>query len=399
MAVLFRYELKKLFSRKMVWIMLALCMAYVLLLNQFTFEQKLSGRVQGIRDIYSIYDGCVVTEAFKKEVTTAFNQYIIEHPEHFVASSAMEDGVVIYFSKNMDYYSGALSAFNDIGNHESVESLQDSIKNAKEALARGNNEDGSPLQFYAVKGYMAIVKNGFDTPVVHYAQGWNTLYIANSPVAGAFILFLLALGLLPLFNRERSSRMESVLLCSTKRVKAAEAKMLVGLCYASALAILFFGLEFLVVALTYGLDGASLPMSAMGSWYSGSSMTIGEAYTLAAIAALLAAVACGALVSLASALFRHPLAVLLCAGAFIAIQFVLSDAFNSYGRFFMDKPLLYYLQSYIYRLPAVVLIIKLKLVVSMAELRYAVFLIGFPALLTGLIFWLAPRHYLKQRKA
>jgi hypothetical protein len=63
------------------------------------------------------------------------------------------------------------------------------------------------------------------------------------------------------------------------------------------------------------------------------------------------------------------------------------------------SPLLYYLRHYLCLLPTVALVHHDTLISSMSSPDTALFALGFPAALVALLCWLAPRCYLRRRKA
>ena len=398
MGTLFKYELKKILSRKMIWILLLTSAALILYQNMNAIASTLGGFTQGMRDTYRIYEGRVITQASAKEAKAAFEQFALSHSDHFTTRYDENQGTVFYFAKDYnDYYGGVAFAYIDLSYCTTVENLQQSAKDAQDTLQQGSNADGSSLSPSDKQALEAQVKNGFDTPVVHYMEGWK--FLGRMPADGLFALFLLVLGLLPLFSQESSSRMEGVLLCAVERHRAAMAKMLAAAAFALGVPVLIYGFETLVLALTYGLDGASVPISTLYEFsFKSGGRTVGGLYALVGLAVIAAAMASAALIALSSSLFRNPVLSLLFTAALIAVQF-LSNTFLTGIAFRGNSINLNHLQQFINLLPAPALINVYTWIDSMRDADLAAFALAFPALLTSLLFWLAPRHYLKQRKA
>ncbi len=63
MGTLFRYEVKKLLSRKLTWLFLGLCLLLLAFANKALVSDRLGGRVRGLRDVYAQYEGRVRTAA------------------------------------------------------------------------------------------------------------------------------------------------------------------------------------------------------------------------------------------------------------------------------------------------------------------------------------------------
>lgn len=351
MAVLLRYELKKLLSRKLIWLFLALSFMFLLLGLKESLDLAASGFAQGMKDIYSLYEGRVVTNVFQKEVKAAYAEYVALHQDEFITYQNVENGEVTSYSKGSRYYDGVSQAFSDITNQTTVESQQESLQSMKETLSRGKNEDGSLLTWLQQRDYERMIHDGDTTPVVHYTRGWYELYTASSTIPSLLVLLTAGLALLPLFNGEHSSKMESIVLYAAQRRKAAAAKLLAALSFTSAVAVLYFAFNFLITALPYGLDGASLPVATMQYWHGSSQLTVGGAYALSSLAIILAAVACAALVCISSTLFRHPLLSLLCAGALIVLQFLFKDSFGDIVPSWSASPFWFFVNNRVHQLP------------------------------------------------
>lgn len=318
MSALFRYELKKLLSRRVVLVFALLCLAYTVWANWSLPLMHWSGLARGLKDVYSQFEGRVVTEGFKEEVRESVEQFMTDHPGQMHVFE-QPDGTIEYNPSTpgtYKYITGISWAYNEIlSNADSLEARQESVRTAGEALTLGKNQDGTPLTEEQRQSCESAVRRGVVAPVVHYAKGWELEFLLDSQYPGLLLLLLIVLAVSPLFSGERAARMEGILLCSAGRGRAAAAKMLAASACAGALALLFFAAQFLLVACTFGFDGALLPVT------EGSAVSNLGALALALPALVLAAAACAAYVSLASALSRHTALALLLAGLFIATQF------------------------------------------------------------------------------
>lgn len=402
MGTLFRYELKKLLSRKLTWLLLALCAAFLIFINWNTLEEGWTGRARGFRDVYGLYEGQAVTEAFKDDVENDFAEYIAAHPDHFDAAEPGEDGSVTWFPNDWDYYSGVWQAYQDISNHDSVEARQERIESAKTWLASGEYENGVKVNDSDRRHYGDMIRAGVTVPYIHYAQAWRNLISTDTPLPAVLTFFVLGLAILSLFAGEGSSRMESVLLCAAGRRKAAFARMLAAFGFACAVAVLFFGMEIVFALISYGAGGAPLSLAEIEGYGSGAGMPAGLAFGLYMLSVAIIAASIAALVALASALFRHPVPALLLAAAFIFVQFLPSMFFDWYSAWRVQQPLIswetaYY--DYAVRMPAMLLMNRYHAVSSVSSTQFMHLAFGLPALIIALCLWLAPRRFLKRRKA
>ncbi len=395
MGTLLRYELKKLLSRKLVWILLAVSLAALAFYNWPILQAGTNGEARGLRNIYKQYEGRVVTDAFKQEVRQAYDKYVAAHPGSFEINNW--EGEDYYFSNDEGYHTGVWRAYEEIIGTQSVEAQEKSLNEIKDLLKSGVHDDGRPLEFYSRERYEVMARNGITTPVIRYAWGWKHLYGMDTIVPGVLLLFILGFGLLPVFYAERTARMEGMTLCARSQSKMAAAKLLAASCFTVGVALLFYGFNVAVAAVVYGLDGASLPQTAINYWDgSTGAWTLGASYALSSLAIVLAALACAALVCISSTLFRHPLLSLLCASVSIALQIVAADTL-SHSLLQMSSPFWYQLNDYFAKLPAMTLVHQY--IGSMAQANNAVFLIACPALIIALCCWLAPRLFLRRRKA
>jgi hypothetical protein len=293
-------------------------------------------------------------------------------------------------------------AYGEILNRPTLEDRQKRFRATEQALSLGKNEDGSPLTDSQRQSMERFVRYGVVKPAVHFAKGWDASMLNETQLSGLMMLLLLILGLLPLFTGERAARMEGILLCSAGRARAAAAKMLAASVLACALVPLFMVSDFLIVAITYGFDGAMLPVLETGG------ISNLGAFALALLSVMLAGAACASLVALASALSRHTLAALLLAGVFIAVQFLpqmlIDQCVTNWliGRIAdpaLPPPWCHPLQEYARLLPSTIMTVHSYMAHSMANIKWAAFAIGFSALLGALLYWLAPRCYFRKRKA
>ncbi len=401
MLTLLRYELKKLLSRRLVWLIVALCAAYVIFINRGYISHLMGGYVQGMKDVYAAYEGRVVTDAFRQEVKDAFEQYADDHPSH-IQRREQPDGTVDIESTSMesDYYSGVCATYQEISFQTSVEGLIKMKQSAQKALTTGMDENGNPLLKFQRKEYEESIKAVPVTPVIRYAAGWDTQYFFfDFNATGPIMIGLLALIVLPLFGKERSSRLESILLCSPRRTPACIAKMLAAAVYAAALVVLFLGLELLISAITYGLEGAFAPSKIAPGLSNIASCLFGL------LATMLAAAACASLIALATTLTRNTLLALLIAAILIAVQVLISRAIDDgvsawLFRWIDDRtlepPWYYEYQVHARMLPVNAL---LNNTVMGYGFNYMAFTLGLPIGLSALLIWLSPKLFLKRRKS
>lgn len=394
MLTLIRYELKKLFTRKSVWVVAALCVGLQLFGSSTMITEKTNGRVQGIRDVYRMYEGRVLTEELAGQAQASFNGYIAAHPDRFDAY-ANEDGSTTYFAKDYFAYEGGLwQGYMDIIQGNTMESRQKwaNVKE-KELLEK------TDLDAFKREALAAEIVALREPAVVHYMQGWNTIAMQQQTM-GIFALFLLALSLLSVFSGERSAHMESILLGAARRKQAAMAKLAATAVFALIAFLLLYGLQFLLIVLVYGIGGVNAPASTMGYIYGGADSTVGALFGRAALISLAATLACAAAAALSSALLRrHPLLSLLGFGLFIGIQMMLLTARINQFYWGIDMSSMPLLERTVNMLPACVLCSSDALLNTVWNAGNVALGLGMPIVLIALTVWLAPRQFLRRRKA
>ena len=399
MKTLIAFELKKLVNRKVLWVVLALGLAMMAWADKEVIQYRTSGYLQGWRAVIAQYEGRTVTEAFRQQVLSDYNQYVAGNAEHFVAYPSDAQGGVRYHSKGFDYYLGAGSAYDRLTQITTLESDQEQLLDAEQYLKSGTWEDGKPLDASSRRYFEQYVRQGPQTPGVHDAKGWQDyLDTGKSSLPGMVAMILSVLALLGSFNGEASARMEAVVLTTKARRRLAAAKLLAGGCVACAVALLFLTLHVGVFAWAYGLEGAGLPASQVFFHYA-TDLTVAQAFALSNVATVLAVLACAAVAAWASAQFRHPLLALLVAGAVLGAMMGVDGLINTISN--LSDSLLpdwvNLLHEYAFLLPASALYNHYGVFYGMDEPIKLTFLGVFPLMLIALLCWLAKSSFLRQR--
>lgn len=402
MKRLIGYEMKKLCSRRMVWVALALAMTLLITGNAINMVQdRLGGRVQGIRDVYARYEGRILTDAIAAQAWTELESYIAQHPDEFVSYDSDNEDSFNYFPVGYHDYAGGLwEGYIRLAQGWTVENQRDMRIRIEKMVNTGLDEDGKHLSQQHLDSYISYLAKDDIPPVITYFEGYAQLYNYGQ-ITGIITVFLVLLLTAWLFPVEQSARMESVALTTSQRRRCALSKMVVGALCALLAFVLFFGAELLAAALTYGLDGFGAPAGAVNAgWSEG---TIGQAFTGRLALSLTAAVATAALMTLLSAILRRSAVVLLTGGLATAIQVIAQQIASGY----MDMPSLRdffntaageVLQRIFTLLPAAALWSNGNLFYLGSRPGPVLLGLGISALITALSLWLAPRLWLRQRR-
>lgn len=306
MGTLFSYELKKLLSRKLVWPLLAACVAMQVWVFWPYVSFRQSGAIDGMRAAYRAYEGRTVNDSLVKKVKADLNEYIAAHPGDFVTSSSGLDEDIPYYPSELGFTYGYWNACSDIIHQQTEEARWKLHDQIQRILTTGQDDDGNALTQRARYFYEHALSVYREPTVVHYAEGWRQLPM-QVQWQGLYVLILFIPALRPLFTGESTAKTDGILLCAARRRQAAAAKLLAACLYATVMTLVVYGLPLLFTGLTYGLDGASQPASALNGFLPHRpGETVGFVYLKAGIVSLLAAVACALVVALGSALFRRP---------------------------------------------------------------------------------------------
>jgi ABC-type transport system involved in multi-copper enzyme maturation permease subunit len=400
MGTLFRCELKRLLNKKLVWLLFALCVGMNLWVFWPYFSEKTSGRVDGIRAAYTAYDGRVVTDSLVAEVREDMAGYIAAHPGDFELSPFGEENAddifMKYYPKGSGYTYGFWVACSDISSKETQEMRLAQNERFRRELDTGYDSSGHKFTRRDRQYFEHALASSQETTVVHYAEGWKQM-LMQVQWQGLYVLIMFIPALVPLFASESAGKMEGILLCAARRKRAVSAKLLAALLYAAAITVALYGLPVLLTALTYGLDGASLPASTLNGWLSYlPGEAIGFVYLKAGLVSLMAALACALAVSLGSSLFRNPLPALLGCAAIIVAQYVPAILGQTFALTQLitefDLPV-----RIAALLPAVPLTFTSQLFYSLDWRGDFEIAVALSLLISGLALWLTPRLYLRPR--
>ncbi len=402
MGRLVGWELKKLRGRKILWVVLVLGMALFLFICWSRMEiYGLSGYAGGYHEVYLRYQGQTVTDAFRTQVTQDFFQYVSAHADRFKLVALDEGGPEEYA-----YYqstgpwgadTGIWQAYNDLKSASTLEDNQKFLRYAEERVATGTDEQGAMLPPYQLHEYQNTVARGVTTPIVRFTRGWDEC-LYDSVLTGILTLACIGITLLGLFNTEATSRMEVLVLTAKHSRRVVWAKLITGVLVSVAVVALFFGLQYAVSLGIWGTEGSMLPADYHRDMPGSSAMTIGQAYALSMLFVLAMATACGAIVTWASARFRHPLVALLAAGAILGGMALAQDTWvhNSY-RFASDS-WSNFVNNALLLLPSIALIQTEILPYRAYTMPWPLLEFGVPLAMTVLFSLLAYRAFFRRSK-
>lgn len=341
MGVLFRYEMKKLFSRRNVWAFLAFSVVFTLIQQTSTLRYAYYGGIAALREVYVAYEGQTATDALLERARSELADYIAVHPGDFALwddDSAEDSGDAAEEQNVEDLYwcrkaysrsAGVWEAYRTILASVTVESQREIAGRYEALLENGRFENGRALTSIERSQFERQLTLLEQSPVIRYAAGWADLLSpvnGYGGVIGYMFLFVLLAALAPVISGEWPARMAPILGCAAKRRQAMLSKLLAAGCLAAGMAAVIWSIPFIVTAAAYGLSGAALPACVSSRTYFGLDGGYGTDYMqlgvytfsrsygfLAAMSFLItlaAAAACSSVIVLASMRFRRPLTAL-----------------------------------------------------------------------------------------
>lgn len=431
MITLIRYELKKIFSRRFVWVAAALGLALLLAGNggMPLIRDKLGGKAQAIRDVYARFEGQTLTDAVAAQAQALLNEYVAAHPDEFEAvewdeewGEEAEGGMMYYAREDTSYAGGMQEACQTIAGGWTLEEMRENRERVRKMVETGLDSEGKPLSETYLQNLADDLTREIEPAIITYMEGYNQLFSAQEAInvlallqttsgrdymaphtTGAWALILTILVLASLFPAERTARMEPILLCAAGRRRMALAKMAAALTAGLGFYALIFGVQMLILGLTYGFDGFDAPARAMGAmWQDG---TAGRAMLVYLAVSLAAALASAALAAWMSAVFRSSLPALLGGGLAVAAQVALFDLaagyylrnWSVYARLSLETKSL--LRRIFSLLPAMTLGDNTGMYYFYGWSGALAAGCGWAALAAGLALWFAPRRWLRPRKS
>lgn len=155
--------------------------------------------------------------------------------------------------------------------------------------------------------YIVNHYSGRKITVFYDGKPWELLF--NYRFSDLLILFLLLLGLVPIYVNEKETQMEDLILSSRKgKRNMGMAKMLSIVVYITFLLLIFSTLNLVTFSVLYRLSGFEMPVYAIEAYqYTPISLSVGSFYILLQVIKLVGFVAIGIWLCFLSTLFQRTL--------------------------------------------------------------------------------------------
>ena len=323
------YELKKLTSKKIFFVLFAL----LLVLNGIFINREILPRM-----VTSERDLTAFIEEYEKD-PDAMEQYMADYT--MVYREAQRNPALAMPESIYSEHDATLFA--------SFASIRDLNETYAEILQKAKKTSSGMLKEYAYLGY---AENSFEVVYQNFVlESYEPLEMLTFPLEnlvgfdlffgynGFCVFLLLAVALLgiQLITEEQSAGMLMILHVSKRgRHETVLAKLAVGLVATAVLCVLFAGASLLVLALEIGLHGWSLPIQMIEMMQlCPLAITVGEGVLLSLLVQILTSFAFLSLVMLLSVLLKHSLAIFASVIVVIGVNFAVANYnfFDGYSFF------------------------------------------------------------------
>lgn len=254
---LYLAELKKVVSRKMVWIALAAGLAFVLLVVMINFSSNgMTAYVKYQSDILGEISGQKMDESFFANFRDKVNAEISEHPERYEENNTQNSGTVfMYAAENIGQRALYFSIYNVLKDSDAVETV--TADSFYEAMRHNIIHDGKVLGAAEneidtwMKEYDSIEKPIAYSYAMSYASILEVLFLVG------WVLFLnISVALCGLFSDEIRNRTDALILSSKNgRFPVGLAKLLSGISVSLVQTIVLLGGCFGIMFAFYGTEG------------------------------------------------------------------------------------------------------------------------------------------------
>lgn len=223
MGTLYRYEMKKLLSQKVIWIAFLIMTALIVV-------QGLTGLIVGNADLLKKADEISGRKVDQELISE------IQEGNKLDGYPMMRDMWTQCLQKN------DLSGVDEQILYESRQAVNEKQMDTY-LMSDGEKAYWNKLDVKVQKPFVYQREDG-------YASVFSTIYILNF-----LMLLLVGISVTGVFADERSRGTDQIIFCSVNKQKIFWAKMLAGITVGLAIAVIFFGLALLLGIAVYGAGG------------------------------------------------------------------------------------------------------------------------------------------------
>lgn len=327
------YELKKIVSRKLVWIagliivlLCAFCGFGDLISSSYYGEGSISGYdvMKTVREYARSFSGRKIDDSLLQEMQDSYTKETVgdNNKETVVMqnnNSILSDGEIsISIGMSQDNeadngiteYAPIYSYVQEITNNYelTLEADSNGLYNEREKAILQNRADQmlteKEMDFWTEK------ESQIETPFTYeITEGWKNLWIYACTV-NDMVLLMLAICLSGVFSTEHLRKTDSIILCSKYGKKHLYlAKILAGITFGAVVSLLFWGITAIFSVLAYGADGfgAALQLAfPFSTW----NITVGESVLVLLLVLLVISVLYSVAIMVLSEILKNSVAVM-----------------------------------------------------------------------------------------
>lgn len=326
--VLYRYEYKKLLSRKIVWITFTLCIAAILVslcvpfigsyyvegeivdthLNMYQTDKRYSEALSGreinqelLEETIAAYRKIPYTEDLKYSLTEEYQQYARPYSAIFqfilgTTNMRTSDVILSWQPDEEDFY------------------------NQRQAWLKSDWQDSKLSQEEI--DFWQEQEMQIKTPFVYQHHEAYSALISCYQTVGLLVLFLIAICLSGIFSEEHTRKTDQIILCTPLGKTAVYwAKITAGISFAVISTVLLSFFTFIVTICLYGTDGFHAAFQLI---YASSSdpITCGQAILIAFANMIFTAIVTSIFVMVLSELLQSNIAALAISTGFLILSMI-----------------------------------------------------------------------------
>lgn len=324
-GALYIYELKKIVSRKIVWI---ICAVMVLLCAFLSFSDLISSSYYG-EDEVSGYEAMKINRDYARSFSgRTIDDTLLEEMQDLYSretdaegngnDTVSEDGITITTDNSQnDGLDKGITEFTPIyayvqeiteDNNLTLEIDSDGLYKERETSILQNRTD----QMLTEKelSYWEDKDNQIETPFTYeYTEGWSNIWHYAYTV-NYMVLLMLAICLSGVFSIEHLRKTDAIILCSQYGKRHLYlAKIMAGITFGAMTAILLFGVTAIFSIGVYGIDGleAALQLAfPLSSW----NISVGESVVILLLMLLTISVLYSIAIMILSEILKNNVAVM-----------------------------------------------------------------------------------------
>ena len=313
LLTMYRYELKKLLQKKLVWISLFICMAAIV----FSILFPLSGTyyANGVA-ISTNYEQHLIDQGYRKALSGKFiDQSLLEETISAYKDLPIETNYVVteeyqIYARPYSEIFNLIQAWTGMNKKATVQwvadetALYDSLLDRFEEIAINNHLTEEEIVYWQEKA------DTLTTPMVYQFHEAYRNILENFLIVGFMMLLFATIALASSFPDEHMYRTDQLVLCTTNgKIRLYWVKLMSGITVGCVGALLLTILTWVLCLCVFGTDGFNAMIQIFYTTYAGN-ITIGQACLIAYGCLLMTSILMSVFVMFLSELFHSSIAAI-----------------------------------------------------------------------------------------